>query len=96
VAVGVWYAGLFAAAVAAAVIFGHSLSSHSRQQTLLVLALAMLMGLTAVHAVFWSDLRMRAPVMPLVAALAAAGLLAGGRWLIATTKLTLARGPAQS
>jgi hypothetical protein len=35
---------------------------------------------TAVHAVYWSDMRMRAPLMPFVALLAARGAGAiGGR-----------------
>jgi hypothetical protein len=38
---------------------------------------AFLLGLTAVHAVFWTDLRMRAPLVPAIALLAAAGL---DRW----------------
>jgi len=37
-------------------------------------AAAGLVGLTAVHAVYWTDLRMRAPAVPAVALLAASGL----------------------
>lgn len=36
---------------------------------------AMVVTLTLVHAVYWSNMRMRAPAMPLVAILAAAGLV---------------------
>lgn len=36
-----------------------------------VTALAFLIGLSAVHAVFWTDLRMRAPIVPAIALLAA-------------------------
>lgn len=35
---------------------------------------AFLIALTAVHAVYWTDLRMRAPVVPAIALIAAAGL----------------------
>ena len=36
-----------------------------------VTALAFLIGISAVHAVFWTDLRMRAPIVPAIALLAA-------------------------
>jgi hypothetical protein len=36
-------------------------------------ALLLIAGFTAVHLVYWSNARMRAPVMPAVAVLAAAG-----------------------
>ena len=36
-----------------------------------VAAPALLLGLTAVHAVFWTDLRMRAPIVPAIALVAA-------------------------
>ena len=43
--------------------------------------LLLILALTAVHAVYWSNLRMRAPVMPMVAALAAVGFLGrGSKW----------------
>ena len=49
-----------------------SLRSHLfRQPWLWGMALAM--SLSAVHAVYWSSLRMRAPVVPVVALLAAVG-----------------------
>jgi hypothetical protein len=35
--------------------------------------------LTAVHSLYWSDLRMRAPLMPVVALAAAVGLVWGGK-----------------
>jgi len=40
--------------------------------------------LTAVHTVYWTDMRMRAPVMPVVALAAAAG----GAWLLETWKFS--------
>ena len=39
-----------------------------------VVAVAMVVGLTLVHTVYWTDLRMRAPVIPAMALIAATGL----------------------
>lgn len=39
-----------------------------------VVPVAMILGLTLVHAVFWTDLRMRAPIVPALALLAGFGL----------------------
>jgi 4-amino-4-deoxy-L-arabinose transferase-like glycosyltransferase len=43
--------------------------------------LLLVLSFTAMHAVYWSNLRMRAPLMPLVAMLAAAGAAHLVRWL---------------
>src|SRR5262249_22274687 len=39
----------------------------------------LVIGLTLVHAVFWTDLRMRAPIVPAIALIAAAAHLPRGR-----------------
>ena len=44
-----------------------------------VVAVAMVVGLTSVHTIYWTDLRMRAPVVPAVALIAAAGLVRSRR-----------------
>jgi hypothetical protein len=44
-----------------------------------------LLSFTLVHAVYWSDMRMRAPIMPAVAVLAGMGTLQIRRWFLATS-----------
>ncbi|MCL4194995.1 MAG: hypothetical protein KJZ87_24860, partial [Thermoguttaceae bacterium] len=39
-----------------------------------IAAMLLVLSFTAVHAVYWTDMRMRAPLMPVVAMAAAAGL----------------------
>jgi len=46
------------------------------------LALALVVGLSLVHAVYWSDLRMRVPLVPALALLAARPTLQVGEWLL--------------
>ena len=42
--------------------------------------MALIVTLTAAHAIYWTDLRMRAPLVPSLALLAASGISAlGGR-----------------
>jgi 4-amino-4-deoxy-L-arabinose transferase-like glycosyltransferase len=70
-----WYLAEFALALVGLVVLGKQLF-HSPWLWGMLLALIF----TAVHAVYWSDMRMRAPLMPFVALLAARGAGAiGGR-----------------
>jgi hypothetical protein len=39
---------------------------------------ALLLGFTAVHSLYWADMRMRAPLMPAIALLAAHGIMSVG------------------
>jgi len=39
-----------------------------------VIAPSLILSLTAVHAFYWSDMRMRAPLVPAIALLAASGV----------------------
>lgn len=67
-AVGAWYLVVFALALRG---LWRSWRSGFRPWLPLVLLIA---GFTAVHLLYWSNVRMRAPVMPAVAVLAAFGL----------------------
>ena len=40
----------------------------------------LVIGLTVVHAFYWTDLRMRAPIVPALALIAAGGCGRGGRF----------------
>ncbi len=46
------------------------------------IGILMVLCVTAVHLLFWSTIRMRAPLVPVVAIFAAGGLRACGRWLL--------------
>ena len=63
-----WYALLYIAAA-----YGAFHVLRTRQRTWLP-ALLLMAGFTLVHLVYWSNARMRAPVMPAVAVLAAGGI----------------------
>jgi hypothetical protein len=52
--------------------------SDSRRRQSVVAAMLLVLSLTAVHAFYWSNLRMRAPAVPVVAVAAAVGLA----WLV--------------
>jgi hypothetical protein len=68
-AVGIWYAfELALAAIGAWFLRGKLFKNPWVWGTLLVLSI------TAVHALYWTDMRMRAPLVPLVALAAASGL----------------------
>jgi hypothetical protein len=56
------------------------LMSRRTWQWPLVLLPTALLSFTLVHAVYWSDMRMRAPIMPAVALLAAIGLQRALAW----------------
>jgi len=72
-AIGVWYGAVFAAAVVGMIGLRGELI---RAPWLWGLLLAV--SLTAVHAVYWSNMRMRAPLVPVVSVFAVAGV----RWLV--------------
>lgn len=53
-----------------------------------IAALALVVSLVAVHAVYWSNLRMRAPAVPPLAILAAIGILPGRNFLVPNERPT--------
>lgn len=60
-AIGIWYAAAFAAAIAATCRLGLGLA---RQPW--IWGLLLCLAFTALHTFYWSNLRMRAPLMPVV------------------------------
>jgi hypothetical protein len=81
-AVGLWYVAEFALAVLG---IGHLWKSASSRPRSLRPSFAWLWGfllvgcLMAGHVVYWTDMRMRAPTMPVVAMVAAAGIAVSRR-----------------
>ena len=67
-AVALWYVGVYAMAGLGLWLIGRGL-----HQTPWVWSMLLLAALCAVHTVFWTDMRMRAPLMPVVALLAGRG-----------------------
>jgi 4-amino-4-deoxy-L-arabinose transferase-like glycosyltransferase len=63
-----WYFGLFACAILGLLEF-----ERQRAPRTWLPALLLAISLSAVHTVYWTDMRMRAPAMPAVVLLAAAG-----------------------
>jgi hypothetical protein len=72
--VAVWYAGVFVLAGVGVYGLGRRL-----WRTPWLWGVLLCLSFTAVHTFYWTDLRMRAPLMPFVAIVAAAGLA----WLLA-------------
>jgi len=72
--VGLWYVAEFALAVFGAVVA--CLAARRKKNSTIGLAgmLLMVACFAAVHAVYWTDMRMRAPLMPAIALAAATGL----------------------
>jgi membrane-anchored protein YejM (alkaline phosphatase superfamily) len=68
---GCWYAILFLLAACGAVFRRHELLRSP-----LVWGVVLCFTFTAVHAVYWSNMRMRAPLMPMVCLLASLGAVA--------------------
>ena len=68
-AVGFWYAALFVAA-----IIGFLRRLRGCGPSGLMWGMLLAIALTTLHSVYWSDMRMRAPLMPLICLLAVAGL----------------------
>jgi hypothetical protein len=56
-------------------------------------AIAMALALTSVHAIYWSNARMRAPAIPALAILAAAAIGAASKRITSTTTLHLSSAP---
>jgi 4-amino-4-deoxy-L-arabinose transferase-like glycosyltransferase len=69
--VGIWYAAVFLLAAR-----GWWLRPDLRRRSPYAQGLLLAVALTLVHALFWSNLRMRAPIMPWLALWAAVGLTA--------------------
>ena len=68
-AVGVWYAAVFGLAAVGSLAWGRRVV-----QPPLLAALLLCLCFTAMHAVYWSNLRMRAPLMPVICLAAAVGV----------------------
>lgn len=68
--VGIWYAHVFGLALLGSFVLARRLCRPPW-----IWGLLLLVSLTAVHAFYWSNMRMRAPAMPVIGLLAAAGLL---------------------
>ena len=82
--VGVWYfaiLSLFAYGSMRAAYNWFSRSYSSASESDWLPAVALIIGLAAVHAVYWSNMRMRAPVMPMVVVIAAISLSKSQRLL---------------
>lgn len=75
-AVGLWY--LVELPLAA---LGAAIWIRGRQQAGWLWWILLALAFTAVHAVYWTDMRMRAPLMPGVAMAAAAGVGAMAEWV---------------
>jgi hypothetical protein len=81
-AIGVWYGIVLSGAVFGAVSFvrlrwsGDAHTSESDEPGLEVWlpAAALLVSLVLVHSVYWSNMRMRAPLVPMLSLLAAVGI----------------------
>lgn len=71
VAIGLWYSIVSLAAI---VGLARLLLSNSKELGLWVPALTLAISLCLVHAVYWSNMRMRAPMVPMVSLLAAFSL----------------------
>jgi 4-amino-4-deoxy-L-arabinose transferase-like glycosyltransferase len=67
--IGGWYAVAFAIA-----IWGLGTILHTGSYREWMIAFALMISLTCVHSIYWSNMRMRSPAMPAVMLLAAAGL----------------------
>ncbi|MGD9646955.1 MAG: hypothetical protein AB7U73_14680, partial [Pirellulales bacterium] len=66
--IALWYVAEFALA-----FVGLAAVATSPKRASWLVGVLLIVALSAVHSVYWSDLRMRAPAMPVVALLAAAG-----------------------
>lgn len=66
--IALWYVGVYLLAAAGAWRLAR------QRATAWLWGLALCLAVTAVHAAYWSNLRMRAPLMPVVALMAGAGL----------------------
>ncbi len=71
--VAVWYAIAFALATVGTYFMLFGRETIRRKRSLVLWSLLLALVLTGVHTFYWSNLRMRAPLMPLVAIAAAHG-----------------------
>ena len=72
--IGVWYATLFmlvAYGIWRGFIRWISKSSSPKSMLLWIPVISLFVGLTGIHAVYWSNMRMRAPMMPMMLVIAA-------------------------
>jgi hypothetical protein len=67
-AVGVWYAAVFTLAVA-----GLWRGRRELAKTPWIWGLLLCLAFTAVHSLYWTDMRMRAPLMPVIVLAVARG-----------------------
>lgn len=67
VAIGIWYSGWFLAAAVSAIRIG-----PKRYDAIWLAVAGLILSLTLIHAIFWSNMRMRAPAMPAIYLLACA------------------------
>jgi hypothetical protein len=86
-AVGAWYAALLALAVVGAGILGRQLCYPPWLWGLLLC-----LTFTAMHTIYWSNLRMRAPLMPVICLAATVGV----RWIVSRTSRPRAAGQESS
>ncbi|MHC2069367.1 hypothetical protein ACYFX5_17980 [Bremerella sp. T1] len=68
-AIGAWYIVQFALVIAGLFALGKRLAKPGW-----IAAISLLLSFTAVHLFFWSNMRMRSPLVPILAVLACAGL----------------------
>ncbi len=65
-AIGLWYAWWEILALGGLLVWALGKSSISRRDPVVVCAWLLPLSLTMVHAIYWSNMRMRAPAMPVV------------------------------
>lgn len=81
-----WLLGGYYLTLLAAAGWGLCRAGGSIFSAPIISAILLAAALTAVHAVYWSNIRMRSPLMPMVLTLAGGQLLAGGQWLVGTRR----------
>lgn len=81
--VALWYSIQTALGVLGLVCLSRACRSSHKSFWQWGLGILLLVSLTAVHAVFWSNMRMRAPAVPVIAALAALGASSLAKRLLA-------------
>jgi hypothetical protein len=86
-AVGAWYAAILVLAVVGAVILGRQLCDPPWLWGLLLC-----LTFTAMHTIYWSNLRMRAPLMPIICLAATVGV----RWIVSRAARPRAAGQESS
>jgi hypothetical protein len=84
--IAAWYAGIFACALLATLAYRNTnLPAKAHFEGWLrspwIYGITLCLVFTAIHSIYWSNLRMRAPLMPFIACAAAAGAEMAVRWL---------------